>query len=533
MDLAHAGGEVGNGGEVVACRKSDGTLLSVEVLDSFEGRVLNQMSPSLGDSSLSMDAKINLAIATIHDRNPTRAELYTKWKNNFFDGVTFTNEKLEPTPDVDPSILPKGCAIEQIAIQNKNTSKEVFEHGPIVVINKILWDFMSVEQRAILVLHEIIYHEANISPQESAEPIRYFNQLLFSGKISTLDSDDYVIALKAMHLTRFDFAGLDITVTKFDYFLPLNALSMKKQDFVQNGTTLHISENKLLTFSSNRDPIKLGNVFLEGPHKLKTEIGEYYVTGETTFDIEGNDEGNVVASEFAEDSLVYNPDKSSMTCKKGSKFWIKDNSLKFCSMVKEGTVISTYGYNLTVVKEGKVEFFDRKMRNFMHGQDGDAFFKGSLRIGEREIEFEEFIQDHNGNNFSNNILGKLKNTLKLSIGHEGSVASMEGYIGITIDFNQNDYLQTFNVISFHPMEDFIFKYNNNKFAVASTTQCSDGRIIQNEFNVEDSDYAYHFTLAKAWYNPDRLSNHFAKADTISVDFNTSYAVKLREACSIK
>ncbi|HEY1078768.1 MAG TPA: hypothetical protein VGE46_01675, partial [Bdellovibrio sp.] len=87
--LGMGGDHSGNGGQTVVCRDSQKQITSIEVLDSFEGRKLNNMQVQLGATDLTFEQKADLAIQRLNSLNPTRAKLYAKWRAGFFNGVTF------------------------------------------------------------------------------------------------------------------------------------------------------------------------------------------------------------------------------------------------------------------------------------------------------------------------------------------------------------------------------------------------------------------------------------------------------------
>ncbi|MBC7421484.1 MAG: hypothetical protein H7328_12225 [Bdellovibrio sp.] len=176
--------DVGNGGEVIVCRDAKNNIISAEVLDSFESRTLRGHNVSLGAPGVSVEEKVLVALGRDAALDSPRAARYIKWYRHFDAGITWRDTPLPATPDVDPSLIPKGCNIEQIAIQ-RNTAKNIvwYEYGPAVTINTALWSALDNDQKAVLILHEIFYHEALFSELISAEPIRYLNSLYFADMI--------------------------------------------------------------------------------------------------------------------------------------------------------------------------------------------------------------------------------------------------------------------------------------------------------------------------------------------------------------
>ena len=154
---SYAGGtEVGNGGHGVVCRDSSGKVLSVEVLDLYEARILHSWTLSLGDPSLSYPDKIKIALSRLQKFSPQRAASDQSELDTFESEARFLpGVNLELLPDAANVAVPAGCNLEQIV----NQRAPLVPGDPRYVINGDLWNAMSSDQKAALVLHEIIYRE--------------------------------------------------------------------------------------------------------------------------------------------------------------------------------------------------------------------------------------------------------------------------------------------------------------------------------------------------------------------------------------
>jgi hypothetical protein len=172
--------EVGNGGDAVVCRNNAGDITSVELLDYYEARVMRGIEVNLGGTILSVEEKVDLALSRIKTRAPKRFQRYQKLVNEFFEESKFiSNIHLVDISDSENVLLGKGCVVEQLAIQQE----PIFEEDARYLINKDLWDLLSLDHQAGLVLHEIIYFEAIhqfSEPHENSKLVRYFNSFISS-----------------------------------------------------------------------------------------------------------------------------------------------------------------------------------------------------------------------------------------------------------------------------------------------------------------------------------------------------------------
>lgn len=175
-------GEVGNGGDVVVCKDSNGKLKSIELLDVFEAR-LDSRNIDLGWPDDSPMVKIREALSPLGflDNDLYRAltnEAKTFYKNSkFVDNIVLTD-----IPDSDELMIGKGCELQQIAI---NRGGNRLPGQSKYVISNDLWKLLDNDNKAALILHEIIYDyfKENFNHTNSIVS-RYFNGYLFSRSFS-------------------------------------------------------------------------------------------------------------------------------------------------------------------------------------------------------------------------------------------------------------------------------------------------------------------------------------------------------------
>lgn len=174
---------VGNGGDVVVCPDRP-----AEMLDVYEARELRGIGLSMGSPELDPYAKAAAALALLAPHDPQRAETYLEWLREF-DGEAKFKEGIElvDVPDSLHVFLPRGCALEQIAIQRDPP----FEPNVRYIISKDLWDLLNADHQAALLLHEIVYRDAIAHHQTDSINARYFVAYLISGRLAGMSEQGY------------------------------------------------------------------------------------------------------------------------------------------------------------------------------------------------------------------------------------------------------------------------------------------------------------------------------------------------------
>lgn len=177
---AWGGVEHGNGGGAVVCRDSSHNITSIEVLDFYEQRILLHLKRDMGPNNLNWTEKAHYVLERRKSIAPFRTSY---WGNQvdqferealFLQGVVF--DKLHDTGNI---YIPVGCAFEQVIVQQTPTLPRDMRYK----VNKDLWDLMDEENRAGLVLHEVIYREAITYGHEDSISSRYLNGLWTSAEV--------------------------------------------------------------------------------------------------------------------------------------------------------------------------------------------------------------------------------------------------------------------------------------------------------------------------------------------------------------
>lgn len=186
-----AGHDRGNGGDGVVCRDEGGNITSVELLDFYEVRNLMGKTIDLGPTSLSAIEKATLAVTRLPNFEHKRKDLYLRRIQTFLDPneTSFVpHANLADIPDSLHIIFPRGCAVEQVAIQNTRD----FPEQSYYIVNNDLWEKMDANSQAGLILHEIIYREAIGFGHRDSIKVRYFNGMLATNQLSGMSVEQYV-----------------------------------------------------------------------------------------------------------------------------------------------------------------------------------------------------------------------------------------------------------------------------------------------------------------------------------------------------
>lgn len=171
---AEAGTEHGNGGGAVVCRGPNHEIKSIELLDFYEQREILQLNRDLGPTNTSYLEKIKYVLAHRKNFAPFRAKLWGSQADNFLnESVFLKGVKFNRLNDTGNIFIPEGCDFEQVAVQDE----PLFTRQKRFKINQDLWDAMDDENRAGLVLHEIIYREAISYGHEDSIRSRYLNAI--------------------------------------------------------------------------------------------------------------------------------------------------------------------------------------------------------------------------------------------------------------------------------------------------------------------------------------------------------------------
>jgi len=153
--LCFAGPGSTGGGTSIVCRDASQNIVSAELLDLYEARILSGLSIPADDRQHDLqleDAIVRASNVSPRVRNSNHSGILRdlqngvraiKAKTKFLSGVT-----LKPTDDAEEVAAPRGCNVEQTATYTDQGS---------VLIDADIWAVMDETNKAALYLHESLY----------------------------------------------------------------------------------------------------------------------------------------------------------------------------------------------------------------------------------------------------------------------------------------------------------------------------------------------------------------------------------------
>lgn len=185
--LLPQGGVSDGGGSAVVCRAADGSVQSAELLDLFEGRIINGHSIGVDRARPYMEIAREVAVkidkggvgrdltgvSRITDSSGATTTRMSLWGGDIsLDSMKWGLEAaakmvrmlpegvaLKPVSDYTSPIVPKNCAVEQLAL---------FQDAPnrlLIVID--IWNKLDDLNKAALMIHETLYRNLRFSDKEA------------------------------------------------------------------------------------------------------------------------------------------------------------------------------------------------------------------------------------------------------------------------------------------------------------------------------------------------------------------------------
>jgi hypothetical protein len=201
-----AGDKILNGGNVIVCGNS------IELLDYYEARLSGKQLQF--DSGLNTySEKLNQLFDRWKNVAPKRMALYSEWLTGFeSEAGIYSGIKIPDILDTGSIAIPSGCVMTPVAFQRRD--EDIFPGEKRYVINKDLWDQMNQDQKAGLVLHELIYREAIKNAHSTSLPTRYFNSFLAT-EVKP-DAEKYFSVAYKMPLAWAEYSGMNVKIGRLN-----------------------------------------------------------------------------------------------------------------------------------------------------------------------------------------------------------------------------------------------------------------------------------------------------------------------------
>jgi hypothetical protein len=173
-------------GDAVQCITA-GKSNPLRLLDFFERDPTGGFKPSLGSTG-SITDKALFAIERIKTLDPTRYTRYHDMANTFLAKARMVKGPLYDYNDTGPLSLPANCSLVPVSIQRPPIDPS---DKPFTVDTAIWGTLPTDDERAGVILHEVVYNETLSLGQETSESARKFTGLLASDEFDTIDQADY------------------------------------------------------------------------------------------------------------------------------------------------------------------------------------------------------------------------------------------------------------------------------------------------------------------------------------------------------
>ena len=276
---AGGGAVAGNGGKGVVCRDQSNRISSIRVLDFYEADIRG-IKIELGDPAISIQDKISLALSRLNAIDSKRAQRYLARSRAFFDDentVFLYHTQLASTDDSYQISQPDGCDVEQLVVRRDPQ----FSEDRLWTVNGDLWGHLSNDDKAGLVLHEVIYEEAltqSYLPQTNSLSSRYLNSYVCSKKLQSLSERDYLDLIFKLGFNSATLNTSGIEVTAFEALAGLAYEPLRfydKSDIVSNAAVIP----QVVELNGNRLNIhRYVTFFPDGQLKRFVSTGDMPVT---------------------------------------------------------------------------------------------------------------------------------------------------------------------------------------------------------------------------------------------------------------
>lgn len=250
--LSAYAGEKGNGGDAVVCRNDKNEILSAELLDFYESRVLRSTIVNLGSESEDYTVKVNTLIDQLGLISPSRANLYRGWYDTFDSEKLLLNGiELVDIPDSLHVAFPVGCKVEQVVIQQEPKYSEEKRY----IFNNTIWTKLNNSSKAGLIFHELLFREAILThdrfgikePLNSID-VRYLTALVASNKTADFNLKKWNDLIQSFDFFRyFEIDGLNKLIDSNTASLVYNDLGSSVKEW---SACCNYNESPTLNFQS-------------------------------------------------------------------------------------------------------------------------------------------------------------------------------------------------------------------------------------------------------------------------------------------
>lgn len=184
VTAAYAGNEVGNGGIGFWCPQNKKYLL----LDFHEHDMLYPKNKIVADETKEFGEILEKRLLILSKLDQKASDQYKKQISNILVNLKFLSDiKLNKTFDSFEIAKPKGCVLEQFAIQRKKEEKADTDF----YFDKEIWSALGNIEKAGLIFHEVIYEHFILLGEKNSIKARKYNSFIFSEKFDKISGTEY------------------------------------------------------------------------------------------------------------------------------------------------------------------------------------------------------------------------------------------------------------------------------------------------------------------------------------------------------
>jgi hypothetical protein len=270
------GGDGAGNGDAVNCSKAGVQTAPLRLLDFFERDPSGGFKASLGAPGLTVTQKALFAIERIKALDPTRYARYHEMAASFLARSRMVNGPLYDYNDTGPTKLPAICSLKPVSIQRPAIDPS---DKPFTVDTKVWGALPDDDERAGVILHEVVYNETLSLGQQTSESARKYTGLLASAEFDNIDVSDYRALIDDIFLPHLPEFVSNV----------INLNAQVGQSFsIDLFTLLSTVPNRTLSWGTTSDKPAWLNLDLER-HQMAGLPGPADI-GRTQFDLVARDE---------------------------------------------------------------------------------------------------------------------------------------------------------------------------------------------------------------------------------------------------
>jgi len=266
---------IGNGGDAVVCRSAEGAIVSAEVLDLYEARRIHDRNPNV-DGDQSVEGVLAEIRSNLDAHETLLNETLKAYSDSFIDESLFLDDvELTDINDSDHIIVPNGCKVEQVVIQN---TPDEFNPKRYTVNNEI-WSSFDNLNKAAMILHESLYRIfLDNRRANDSKIVRLLLSYLISDALNTdfHKAFDLIqrIGLEEYRLTSLPGLKLSTMFFKENGEVSLYTGTVETTDYVFDnfGYSLPVPAGSTLSYSKNDRKYSLAFFQTEGAPENMIEL---------------------------------------------------------------------------------------------------------------------------------------------------------------------------------------------------------------------------------------------------------------------